>query len=535
MSLDNQHQPSPHDSNDRCESLRLLALEAKKEGDFRLALHLYLAAYEAFNSQKNDFTSEKAMSMLSDAWDIACGLQDRVLAEHVFELMEPYLDTEETQDKLAKLQELTFARLAEFGLSTESLEEMAQLMGSQAFLDNAIDFSHIESLPLPFPDMQAFLISDGEATKTSSLEQKQGTNTTSDGGAITNRAAQTKESSNLVLPLPTLARKDAVVKSTNLDPVESIKDTNLDETLTYHELVGYDSIISLMRDFGVGMQHDAQFQEFISMLNNRYGLDHMPATDTFLFRSPCREDAYRFMMATVGEIGYPCIRMRMEEGVQGLPMLCVLAPQEYKSKNNFMRNGFEGPGVVLLEDLDTWVSPLSEPSTDDLNGLIMVNLSRGAREAVNVIRAAVENPDVYVLASAGNAVDIDPFFYEMLEPLTVVDIDYPNTEERAAIWDEITRFHPSLSDINREQLISFSSSLARYDIYMAAHDAIDDAYKASLSSHEYVPVTADNIFDKLAAYQPLDSKEYKALEDAVVDDFQKEIQSIEDFLNRREE
>ena len=70
---------------------------------------------------------------------------------------------------------------------------------------------------------------------------------------------------------------------------------------------------------------------------------------------------------------------------------------------------------------------------------------------------------------------------------------------------------------------------------MAAHDAIDDAYKASLSTHQYIPVTADNIFDKLAAYQPLDSEEYKALEDAVIDDFQKDIASIEDFLNREEE
>lgn len=534
MSTNNQHQPSPHDSNERFESLRLLALEAKKEGDFRLALHLYLAAYESLNSQHTGFSSEKALSMLGDAWDIACGLQDRVLAEHIFELMEPYLDTNETQEKLAKLQELTFARLAEYGLSAESLEEMAQLMNSQEFIDNLMDFSHVESLPLPFPDMQAFLIADPEGSKATNLETSTAKNPTSEKSDVAQQTSQTKESAPLVLPMPTIAKKD-IVKGTAYDPVESIKDASLEESLTYHDLVGYDSIVSLMRDFGVGMQHDAQFQEFITMLNDQYGLEHMPATDTFLFRSPCREDAFRFMMATVGEIGYPCIRMRMEESVQGLPMLCVLAPHEYKSKNNFMRNGFEGPGIVLLEDLDTWVSPLAEPSTDDLNGLLMINLSRGAREAVNVIRAAVENPDVYVLASAGNAVDIDPFFYEMLEPLTVVDIDYPNTEERAAIWDEITRFHPSLRDINREQLISFSSSLARYDIYMAAHDAIDDAYKASLSTHQYVPVTADNIFDKLAAYQPLDSKEYKALEDAVIDDFQKDIQSIEDFLNHREE
>lgn len=535
MSNINQHQPSPFDSNERFESLRLQALEAKKEGDFRLALHLYLAAYEALNTHQASFNSEKAVSLLSDAWDIACGLQDRVLAEHIYELLEPFLDSEEIREKLAKLQELTFARLAEFGLSTESLEEMAQLMSSQEFMENVMDLSHIESLPLPFPDMQAFVVSDG---LNSSPAASKANNAHQNGGVDSKKAsktASTNESTKTPAPTSMLAKRETPLKNVSFDPVSNIKDAELEETLTYQDLVGYDSIISLMRDFGVGLQGDEKFQEFVAMLNERYGLDRMPATDTFLFRSPCREDAYRFMMATVGEIGYPCIRMRMEEGVQGLPVLCVLAPQEYKSKNNFMRNGFEGPGVVLLEDLDTWVSPLSEPLPDDINALLMANLSRGAREAVNVIRAAVENPNVYVLASAGNSVEIDPFFFEILEPLTVVDIDYPSTEERAAIWDEITRFHPSLSDINREQLVTFSSSLARYDIYMAAHDAIDEAYKASLSTHQYIPVTADNIFDKLAAYQPLDSKEYKALEDAVIDDFQKDIESIEDFLNRREE
>ena len=190
MSNNNQHQPSPHDSNERFESLRLQALEAKKEGDFRLALHLDLAAYEALNAKHANSSSEAAVSLLNEAWDIACGLQDRVLAEHIYELIEPYLDSKELNDKLSKLQELTFARLAEYGLSTESLEEMAQLMGSQEFMENIMDFSHIESLPMPFPDMQAFLISENNVPKT--LSANENTSASSEAKQVKNYKNNTK-------------------------------------------------------------------------------------------------------------------------------------------------------------------------------------------------------------------------------------------------------------------------------------------------------------------------------------------------------
>ena len=60
------------------------------------------------------------------------------------------------------------------------------------------------------------------------------------------------------------------------------------ENITYRELVGYDETVKLMRDFGVGMQHDERFQELVELLNARHGLDRMPASDALLFRSPAR-------------------------------------------------------------------------------------------------------------------------------------------------------------------------------------------------------------------------------------------------------
>ena len=47
---------------------------------------------------------------------------------------------------------------------------------------------------------------------------------------------------------------------------------------------------------------------------------------------------------------------------------------------------------------------------------------------LDVYKRQVENPDVYVLASASSLEAIDPFFTELLFPLTCVDIDYPTAE-----------------------------------------------------------------------------------------------------------
>ena len=49
-----------------------------------------------------------------------------------------------------------------------------------------------------------------------------------------------------------------------------------------------------------------------------------------------------------------------------------------------------------------------------------------------------------------------------------------------------------------------------------------------------LPGPADNLYDKLAAYQPLDSDEYRALEEAVVSDFRRELEHLEDLLDREE-
>ncbi len=277
------------------------------------------------------------------------------------------------------------------------------------------------------------------------------------------------------------------------------------------------------------MKDDPKFQQFIGMLNARHGLDKRPAPDSLLFRSHAREDANRFMLATLGELDLPSVHMRMEENFQGMPVLCISARAIDIPSPSALGGVFQNGGVLILEDVDLWESP-SMDAPDDGSSFFLMQMTRGAREAVNLIRSAVENPEVYVIATSSIEGPIDDFFLDLLEPLYLIDIDYPTEEERSLIWMDIAKEHPSIRSINRRDLVKYSANLPRYDIYMAAREAIEEAYKVGLMTRRYHPVSRDNIFDKLAAYQPLDSSEYTELEDEVVRDFQSDLNHIDDLL-----
>ncbi len=304
----------------------------------------------------------------------------------------------------------------------------------------------------------------------------------------------------------------------------------------YKSLVGYDEAVAIMRDYGFGLQRDASFISFVKTLNERHGLDRMPAADTMLFRAPAIEDAARFVEATIGELGLPPLRMGMEEGVQGVPMLCVTADSSNRPRMNHQQNRFQGPAILVIDELDTWRIPEPPESVEGgMQAFVLANMTRGAREAINLIRSAVEDPNVIVLATSTIGGEVDPFFYEVLEPLTIIDIANPNEQERADIWAEIMQDHPSTRSLDVKDLVKYSAGLARYDIYMAAREAIEEAYKAGLVQRGFVPVTSQNILDKIAACQPFDSDEYHALEDRVVSDFVDSLDDLERLLDDQHE
>ena len=300
----------------------------------------------------------------------------------------------------------------------------------------------------------------------------------------------------------------------------------------YSTLAGYDEAISIMRDLGVGMQNNREYLDFIALLNERHGLDRAPSLDSLLLRAPVIEDAARFAQATVEELGLPVLRMSMEENVMGVPVLCITAQGNNRPRMNHAHNRFEAPAILVLDDLDLWTTPEAPENVEGgMNAFIMANISRGAREAMSLIRSSVEDPDVCVIATASTSGEVDPFYYDMLEPMTVVDIGMPNDKERADIWAEIARNHPSIRAIDRKALVRYSEGVSRYDIYLAAREALEEAYKMGLVQRSYVPVVPQNIFEKLAACQPIDSDAYRAIEEEVIRRFKDDLDHLDDLLD----
>lgn len=559
MLEDKDANSSPSQNNEfdsSCAAYLRRAVKACAAGDEELGLHLYLAAYEK-GTRENGGADADAAFALRKAWVLAVKLKERSLAEYIFEKLEPLMDPNELAVCAGQLQSMALEKLEEFGLSREELQEMTDMI-SQDFLGlgGPARLMKVEHLTLPSasaakrpakpaassvePKPEADAASTPEAASDAAPVHDDAPAASAE--ASSDAAEEPVESASASEPPADPAEADGSAALVTLDAQpddaagkmaaeadESAVISSL-ENITYKDLAGFDRTIKTMRDFGIGMQDDPEFQGLVTLLNYRHGLERMPAADSFLFRSPAREDAHRFMTATLGEIGLPAIRMHMEENLQGAPVLCVMAQADNHPRLNSARNAFEGPGVLMLEDLDLWEAPVVD-ADDDLGGFVYATLSRGAREAINLIRSAVENPDVFVIASASDGRAIDGFFYDLLEPLTVVDIDYPDEDERRAIWLDILHDHPSMRGINLDDLVEFSAGMPRYDLYMAAREAIEDAYKTSLMHRNYVPVTTDNLFEKLAAYQPLDSKEYHALENAVVREFSRGLDgSIDDLL-----
>lgn len=559
MLEDKDANSSPSQNNEfdsSCAAYLRRAVKACAAGDEELGLHLYLAAYEK-GTRENGGADADAAFALRKAWVLAVKLKERSLAEYIFEKLEPLMDPNELAVCAGQLQSMALEKLEEFGLSREELQEMTDMI-SQDFLGlgGSARLMKVEHLTLPSasaakrpakpaapsvepkPDADAASTPEAasdaapvhdDAPAASAEASSDATEEPVESASASEPPADPAEADGSAALVTLDAQPDDAAGKMAAEADESAVISSL-ENITYKDLAGFDRTIKTMRDFGIGMQDDPEFQGLVTLLNYRHGLERMPAADSFLFRSPAREDAHRFMTATLGEIGLPAIRMHMEENLQGAPVLCVMAQADNHPRLNSARNAFEGPGVLMLEDLDLWEAPVVD-ADDDLGGFVYATLSRGAREAINLIRSAVENPDVFVIASASDGRAIDGFFYDLLEPLTVVDIDYPDEDERRAIWLDILHDHPSMRGINLDDLVEFSAGMPRYDMYMAAREAIEDAYKTSLMHRNYVPVTTDNLFEKLAAYQPLDSKEYHALENAVVREFSRGLDgSIDDLL-----
>lgn len=560
------------------------AASAVEEGDIVLGIHLYLAAYERA-LRENRIPSEAVLEGMTKAWDLAIRAKQRSLAEYIFEKLEAFWAPEEMARHAQELQELAFDKLEEYGLDRSLVEDMADMV-SQDLMDATDDVLYRydgdvvdnTALPLKRSSKNGQLSSKAENDKlneasvkgsvSSGAEQKaanQGSqsNPSDDPASVSkekdiaalNSAALTSSSSeernggvhnedNAGVDKGALEIESAVIPSdsplaaafaqlTNLATGAASKETQEapQQQFNYRNLVGFDKAIASMAKLGVGRAKDPEFAQFLEMLNFRHGMPGMPGLGTLIFRSPAREDANCFMVATVGELGLPAVRMRLDRNAMGQVVLCVMASPNFKARlSGVSRSGFDSPTVVVLEDLDLWDLPFFDGSFDDVQSLLTIQLSRGAREALALVQAALTSPEATVLISASEPSEIDPFFWDLIGDHRFVDIDLPDEDERRKIWLSEQSQHPSMRGLNRGQLVDFSRGLSRFEIYAISNESVEEAYRESVAQNTFCAVETDKVLMRLSNFQPLESEEYKRMEDLAVDHFRKELANIDDLL-----
>lgn len=560
------------------------AASAVEEGDIVLGIHLYLAAYERA-LRENRIPSEAVLEGMTKAWDLAIRAKQRSLAEYIFEKLEAFWTPEEMARHAQELQELAFDKLEEYGLDRSLVEDMADMV-SQDLMDATDDVLYrydgdvVDNTALPLkrsakngqPSLKAENDKLNEASVkgsiSSGVEQKTANpssqnNPSDDPASVSkekdfaalNPAALTSSSSeernggvhdedNAGVDKGALEIESAVIPSDSPLAAAFAQLTNLatgaapkeaqeapQQQFNYRNLVGFDRAIASMAKLGVGRAKDPEFAQFLEMLNFRHGMPGMPGLGTLIFRSPAREDANCFMVATVGELGLPAVRMRLDRNAMGQVVLCVMASPNFKARlSGVSRSGFDSPTVVVLEDLDLWDLPFFDGSFDDVQSLLTIQLSRGAREALALVQAALTSPEATVLISASEPSEIDPFFWDLIGDHRFVDIDLPDEDERRKIWLSEQSQHPSMRGLNRGQLVDFSRGLSRFEIYAISNESVEEAYRESVAQNTFCAVETDKVLMRLSNFQPLESEEYKRMEDLAVDHFRKELANIDDLL-----
>ena len=557
------------------------AASAVEEGDIVLGIHLYMAAYERA-LRENRIPNEAVLEGMSKAWDLAIRAKQRSLAEYIFEKLESFWTPEEMAAHAEELQQLAFDKLEEYGFDRDLVEDVADMV-SQDLLDATDDVlcrfeddidhrTRLSSKKSVLPssgfgagsaqdEANAPSAGDVSSSRDQRLESERdrcdqsehkhsvshinetnekasvaaskgkGNASSSNNNTSSGSSDGIEVTSTVVPPDSPLAAAFAQLSSLALGGSSEEPQEVTQQHFDYRSLVGFDKAIEAMHKLGVGRNNDPEFMRFLEMLNFRHGLPGMPGLGTLVFRSPAREDANCFMVATVGELGLPAIRMRLDRNAMGQVVLCVMASPNFKARlSGVSRSGFDSPTVVVLEDLDLWDLPFFDGSTDDVQSFLSIQLSRGAREALALVQAALTSPEATVLISASEPDDIDPFFWDLIGQHRVVDIDLPNDEERREIWRSEQAQHPSMRGLNVGQLVNFSRTLSRFEIYAISNEAVEEAYRESVARNTFCAVETGDILMRLSNFQPLDSEEYHQMEDMAVESFRNELSNIDDLL-----
>lgn len=152
------------------------------------------------------------------------------------------------------------------------------------------------------------------------------------------------------------------------------------------------------------------------------------------------------------------------------------------------------------------------------------------REIYNLIDVALADPNVLIVANITCNHDSQQQVNKFFNECDFVDVELPTDVERAAIWTTLANDHPSLRAFSIQKLVKYSEQMSRYDIEVAVHDALEEAYKQGIKQRQYVPLSIVNIIEKLAEHQDPHSSQYRKLEDAAAKDFARGLDNLDDII-----
>lgn len=515
------------------------AREAYASGDRVLAMHLYLSAYEEACG-KSPLPDMEAVSALKEAWRVASELRERSIAEYIFDKLEAHLSSEEVESCARDLQSMALDKLSELGISRTDLEGMADMIseeiGATAHISGITPIAtSVRVHPGPGP-VDALRLDASHDDAPSHAQQAAVQDEALDSPVHSDGAAQPPFSESSSASPASVSPDAASSAGTSAGEHSGEEPPRLKSAypLLFDDLVGFDAVIDDMRAFGIGVKQDEEYRLLVDTLRERHGIDGLSAAGSIVFRTSSREDASMFMAAVAGELNLPVLRVQMQPGPQGMPVLCVTTAADRPMRMGPNKLSLDAPSVLILEDYDLWGAPLMEAaSAVEGENIMLASMSRAAREAFTLIASAVGNPDIYVLASMSGDSSDQGFLYDLMEPMNIVDIYLPDELERRQIWNAIAHDHPSVRELDLSSLTRFSRNLSRFDIVAAGREAVEDAYRQSLKARRYVPVSQSMMFEHVANFQPLESEEYRFLEEAVVTDFKSGLDDLlEDMFER---
>lgn len=293
----------------------------------------------------------------------------------------------------------------------------------------------------------------------------------------------------------------------------------------FMELAGYENCIKRLKYLGIGASEKDKSSGIVSALNKFHGLKSRPALKPIIFIGESDEEINPILEATAQQLSCATIRMSVQDSPAGMPAILAQAnktamqvshgkpPLVWLSENN---------GLLILENLEDW-GPFFDGQSiefgDGVKSFISIQLSPAGKEFLNMVEICSENPNVQILCSTTYAEDVPPRMMEILGDVSEVKVEKPTSEERRQIWNKLANTHPSLRGQNFEELSSLTEHLTRAQIEKVVQEAIAESYNSGLKFGKCDRIKRENLFEKILLKQDKNSKEFKKIEDVLVEDF----------------